>query len=322
MKKLGLLSIVLGSALAISSCGDSDGDKIIPALPGAPTVEIGQEFAKLFPGVTEVEWKSAEGGYQVASFKTKGLTKGNTLKATTNSLKSGEEEYSTEGWFSSEASCDMVESEVTMETIPQAIVDAWEKTEDFKDKCPVTDVDYIIYRSKPIYKIETEYYPELCYLFFNPDGDFLFKDVLIYMDEEEKEKLKNKDNKPVPSDVHSYIENLYPGYIVADYGVIDDIMVKPLFYYSVIHDYVLYKIEFDTETRKFHREYADLKLSKLPLALQDAIKVIDPSANDDNTGAERVRTEKEDSTSVYEYLINSDFEGLAGKAFDGNGNEI
>jgi hypothetical protein len=181
MKNLNLLSIILGLVLIISSCGDSEDNEVIPSLPGAPSDVIGKEFAKLFPGITDVQWKDGGEGYKVASFKTKGLTKGNTLKSTVKSLKSDSEEYATEGWFSSEGSCDMIESEVTMDNIPQKIVDAWNKTEEKAEGYKVYDVDYIVYRSNPIIKIETEFvddfYNDGCDLFYNLDGELLFINV-------------------------------------------------------------------------------------------------------------------------------------------------
>jgi TPP-dependent 2-oxoacid decarboxylase len=122
--------------------------------------------------------------------------------------------------------------------------------------------------------------------------------------------------------MHSYIEKLYPGYIVADFEELQEYKEELRYSIAAIYDNNLYNIEFNAETKKFVREYSEWKFSKLPQALQDALKAINSKVSDENTSAERVREENQDSTSIYDYQIDSDFSEFAGRRFDEKGNEL
>lgn len=303
MRKL----IYLLVALQCAACSKSDDNQ--PALSNAPSKEIGKDFAARFPNIEEVTWRVGFEGYHVATFT-----------APAGRLKSNTKNSVTEAWYILSGSCDLVERDLTIDDLPQAIRQAWESSDEHAEGYTIYDIDCIARDETPLVKIETEYhsgtYRDGCDFYFLASGKLLFKNVRMDLAEENK----NTENRPVPTLMREYLSATYPGAIITDLE--EAIDTPPLYLVTLVWKDNLYTAEFVADTKHFRCEYSEWSFTQLPAALQTALRSISAEASDANTSAERVRYEPDVSPIPLVFHIDSDIPGLSGLQFDEKGNRL
>lgn len=318
MKRAILFTMISFLILSCSKDDNKDENKPLISVEGAPTKEIGINFSKLFPNISSeaIKWEKDYEGYNVAKFSLEQI-----YKSSTKSSDNEEKTLPTEAWFAENGNCDMIKTDLTINDLPNTIKSKWEETTEFKEGYTPFSICYIYYNSVEIIKICTENEAEGSVdevdLYYKSDGTLINKLVMMDIEEEDKEQKI----KPIPASIHSYIEDLYPGYSIAAFDESNEEDIHT-YSYAIIHDMKLIAFDFDASTKNFIAEYrVNVSFNEFPEKLRDALLKINSNVNADNTTAEVIRKEINKESS-YAYMIDSDFSEFDGKSYNENGEEI
>ncbi len=312
MKKLVYLAVVV----LFAACSDDEdfNDTIVP------TDAIIESFNNEFPNAKNVEWTTEAGGYYIVEFDRSAST------ATPTSIQS------TEVWYTADGKYKLIETDFEYLTeLPapiQTAVNSWltDRLNSSQQKFLVDDIDFIQrFDETDVYKVEVEYEngeaTDIEYeLYFNNDGELIAE--ILDVDGNENEDTVT----PIPSEIKSYINENYSDVIIlgVDIELENNAKVYDVELIAGQTEGALTNIEFELlfafATNEFLREEADLKFSQAPIALQDALKVIVPTASDLNIEIERITLAGQ--KAVYKIDADDDAEVLDDKIFNADGTKV
>lgn len=233
--KLFVLTLMLLiGGIVIGSCSKNDNDK------DQPNALVLKSFNEMFPGSSQVSW-DMDDGYYVADFYNA--------------------QHNTEAWFNSAGTWLLTETDLTLNTLPMAVIDNFKKsiyydweTDDIEkiDRSGVKDAAYTI----EVKLGETE-----MKLVYNAAGE-LIREI-------NDSDNSNTETPPVvlPEAIQSYINTKYSGATVLYFD-----NERTVFEVDILYENKQIELLFDNKTYVWIETNREILLIETPLTVQNAFK--------------------------------------------------
>lgn len=229
---------ILFSALALSgftftSCDKDNDDNY------TPDQEIVNVLNTMYPNAQRVEWE-LKNGYHVADFTLDGIEK--------------------ETWISQQATWVMTESDLTFNTLPEAVQNGFKKGE-YKD-WKIEDIDFLERTEiAPVYVIEVEQGNQEIDLFYAEDG--ILVKAVIDTDNDEDSYLPGI----ITEEIKTAILARYPGAILLDAET-----DKGIIEIDIRHDNINKEVHFNNQNEWLYTSW-EVLLSQVPAIVTDALEL-------------------------------------------------
>ena len=308
MRKLLYLAVVI----LFAACNDETPDVNKTT---TPTDAIIEAFNKEFPNAKNIEWSTST-GYYTAKFDCSAST---TAPSSIQSIKA---------WYTLDGEQELIETEFEnlneIHNSIQTSVNTWltDRLESHKQKFLVDDINRIERgdESETIYRVDVQNdinQSAQFDLFFNTEG-ILISEVFDFGGDE------NNYNYPIHTQFQTYINDNYTNIVILGTEIkIEETIVYDIEIIADSKKDELEKVEFEllfSYEYEYMQEEADLKFTQVPEELQNALKIIVPTASDVNIEIER--TTLAGKEAIYEIDAEGDAKVLDGRDFKADGSEI